>query len=891
MSAGYVYYFGGGDADGGKEDKELLGGKGANLGEMTRIGVPVPPGFTITTDVCRHYMRHSSLPDGLEAEVARSLSRLEKEMGKGFGDAKKPLLLSVRSGAATSMPGMMDTILNLGLNEETVEGLAHAADDRRFAFDSYRRFIQMYGDVVLGIEHAAFEKILSRMKSEAGARYDMDLAPEALEHVVAQYKALVRNETGEPFPDDPQAQLWGAIEAVFASWNNQRARDYRRVHRIDDDLGTAVNVMAMVYGNMGEDSGTGVAFTRHPGTGERRFFGEFLVNAQGEDVVAGIRDPLSIDEMSERLPEAYEELLEVQERLETHYTDMQDLEFTVERGRLFLLQTRRGKRTMAAAVKIAVDMVDEGLIDEATAVRRIDPMQLDQLLHPGLDPKAEVEVLAKGLPASPGAASGQVVFGAEEAERWSADGSDVILVREETSPDDFAGMVAARGIVTSRGGMTSHAAVVARGMGKPCVVGASDLDVDFAEKKFRVGDVAVQEGDWITIDGAGGRVLRGKVPTVEPEMSDDFRRLMEWADARRRLKVRTNADTPHDAQKAREFGAEGIGLCRTEHMFFEGERIWPVREMILAETEAARRRALEKLRPIQREDFEGIFRAMDGYPVTIRLLDPPLHEFLPRGEDEIHALAERLEVDLDHVRASLEKHRESNPMLGHRGVRLGMSHPEITEMQARAMFQAAVNVTKEGVRVRPEVMVPLVTDVAELKRQEQLIRDTARQVFAESGLEIPFLVGTMIELPRACLTAGAIAEAAEFFSFGTNDLTQTTFGISRDDAGTFLPGYVTDQILADDPFQVLDEPGVGRLVEMATREGRAARGNLKVGICGEHGGEPRSVAFFHRTGLDYVSCSPFRVPVARLAAAHAALAEEAERPKARVEAERVPVEA
>jgi pyruvate,orthophosphate dikinase len=522
---------------------------------------------------------------------------------------------------------------------------------------------------------------------------------------------------------------------------------------------------------------------------------------------------------------------------------------------LFLLQTRRGKRTMAAAVKIAVDMVDEGLIDEATAVRRIDPMQLDQLLHPGLDPKAEVEVLAKGLPASPGAASGQVVFGAEEAERWSADGSDVILVREETSPDDFAGMVAARGIVTSRGGMTSHAAVVARGMGKPCVVGASDLDVDFAE------------------------------------MSDDFRRLMEWADARRRLKVRTNADTPHDAQKAREFGAEGIGLCRTEHMFFEGERIWPVREMILAETEAARRRALEKLRPIQREDFEGIFRAMDGYPVTIRLLDPPLHEFLPRGEDEIHALAERLEVDLDHVRASLEKHRESNPMLGHRGVRLGMSHPEITEMQARAMFQAAVNVTKEGVRVRPEVMVPLVTDVAELKRQEQLIRDTARQVFAESGLEIPFLVGTMIELPRACLTAGAIAEAAEFFSFGTNDLTQTTFGISRDDAGTFLPGYVTDQILADDPFQVLDEPGVGRLVEMATREGRAARGNLKVGICGEHGGEPRSVAFFHRTGLDYVSCSPFRVPVARLAAAHAALAEEAERPKARVEAERVPVEA
>ncbi|MEJ2678705.1 MAG: pyruvate, phosphate dikinase [Gemmatimonadota bacterium] len=891
MSAGYVYYFGGGEADGRKEDKELLGGKGANLAEMTRIGVPVPPGFTLSTDVCRHYMRHSSLPDGLTAQVERSLKRVENEMGEGFGDAANPLLLSVRSGAAASMPGMMDTILNLGLNDDTVEGLARAADDRRFAFDSYRRFIQMYGDVVLGIEHAMFERILSDKKTEAGARYDMDLDTAALEDVVAKYKALVLRETGTPFPDDPQAQLWGAIEAVFASWNNQRARDYRRVHRIDHNLGTAVNVMAMVYGNMGDNSGTGVAFTRHPGTGENKFFGEFLVNAQGEDVVAGIRDPLSIDEMHSRLPEAYEELLEVQQRLETHYADMQDLEFTVERGRLFLLQTRRGKRTMAAAVKIAVDMVDEGLIDETTAVRRIDPMQLDQLLHPGLDPKAEVEVLAKGLPASPGAASGQVVFGAEEAERWSADGSEVILVREETSPDDFAGMVAARGILTSRGGMTSHAAVVARGMGKPCVVGAGDMDVSYAGKNFRVGDVTIQEGDWITVDGAGGRVLRGKVPTVESKMSGEFRRLMDWADTRRRLKVRTNADTPHDAQKAREFGAEGIGLCRTEHMFFEGERIWAVREMILAEDEAARRRALEKLRPMQREDFEGIFRAMDGYPVTIRLLDPPLHEFLPRGEDEIRALSARLEVDLDRVRASLEKHRESNPMLGHRGVRLGVSHPEITEMQARAMFQAAVNVSKEGVDVHPEVMVPLVADVAEFKQQETLIRDTAMQVFAESGVEIPFLVGTMIELPRACLTAGAIADEAEFFSFGTNDLTQTTFGISRDDAGSFLPTYITDQILAEDPFQVLDETGVGRLVEMATQEGRAARRDLKVGICGEHGGEPRSVAFFHRTGLDYVSCSPFRVPVARLAAAHAALADEAERSRPRREAEPVPVEA
>ncbi|MEJ2216414.1 MAG: pyruvate, phosphate dikinase [Gemmatimonadota bacterium] len=891
MSAGYVYYFGGGEADGGKEDKQLLGGKGANLAEMTRIGVPVPPGFTLSTDVCREYMRHERLPEGLDAEVARSLSRLEKEKGKGFGDPDRPLLLSVRSGAAISMPGMMDTILNLGLNEETVEGLAREAEDRRFAFDSYRRFVQMYGDVVLRIEHADFEKILSGKKSETGARYDMDLDADALEDVVKQYKKLVLDETGQPFPDDPQAQLWGAIEAVFASWNNQRARDYRRVHRIDQNLGTGVNVMAMVYGNMGENSATGVAFTRHPGTGENRFFGEFLINAQGEDVVAGIRDPLPIDELKEQLPEAYKELMEVQQKLENHYTDMQDLEFTVERGRLFLLQTRRGKRTMAAAVKIAVDMVDEGLIDERTAVLRIDPMQLDQLLHPRLDPKAEVEMLAKGLPASPGAASGQVVFQAEEAERRAADGVDVILVREETSPDDFSGMVAARGILTSRGGMTSHAAVVARGMGKPCVVGASDLDVDLVGKTFQVGDLTVNEGDWLTIDGTGGRVLQGKVPTVEPEMSDEFRRLMEWADARRRLKVRTNADTPNDASKAREFGAEGIGLCRTEHMFFEGERIWPVREMILAEDEAARRRALEKLRPIQREDFEGIFRAMDGYPVTIRLLDPPLHEFLPRGEEEIHNLAERLDVDLDHVRASLEKHRESNPMLGHRGVRLGMSHPEITEMQARAMFQAAVNVSKAGVKVRPEVMVPLVADVAELKRQEKLIRTTAQKVFEESGVEIPFLVGTMIELPRACLTAGDIAGVAEFFSFGTNDLTQTTFGISRDDAGTFLPLYVTDQILADDPFQVLDEPGVGRLVKLATQEGRAARPDLKVGICGEHGGEPQSVTFFHKAGLDYVSCSPFRVPVARLAAAHAALAEEPEPAQTRHEAERVPVEA
>ncbi len=869
----FVYYFADGDAEGGKEDKRLLGGKGANLAEMTRIGVPVPPGFTITTDACRRYMKTGDLPGGLEDEVHSAMKRLEKNIGRSFGDGRDPLLVSVRSGAAISMPGMMDTILNLGLNDETVEGLARAANDRRFAFDSYRRLVQMYGDVVLGIDADKFERLLRDKKAKNQVEHETELSAEALERLVVAFKKLVEHQSGEPFPQDPIDQLWGAIRAVFDSWNNQRAIDYRRVNGISADLGTAVTVMAMAYGNMGDDSGTGVAFTRHPGTGEKKFFGEFLLNAQGEDVVAGIRDPVSIEEMENLLPEAYTELLQVQNTLEQHYRDVQDLEFTVERGRLFLLQTRTGKRTAAAAVKIAVDMVDEGLIDETTALLRTQPEQVVQLLHPRLDPEAEYEIISEGLPASPGAASGRVVFAASEAEEEASRGRDVILVRKETSPDDFSGMVAARGILTTRGGMTSHAAVVARGMGKPCVVGAGGVRVDYEEGMFTADGVEVRRGDCITIDGATGRIMKDRVPLVEPTMSAEFERLMEWTDKHRRLGVRTNADTPEDAKTAREFGAQGIGLCRTEHMFFEGDRIWAIREMIVLESEGARKRALEQLLPMQRADFEGIFRAMDGLPVTIRLLDPPLHEFLPLGEDEVRELAERAGVETDAVRHEVERHREANPMLGHRGARLGMSLPEITQMQARALFEAAVAASRDGVDVQPEIMVPLVSDAAELETQACLIRDAAAQVFQEQGYEVSFLVGTMIELPRAALMAGRIAEEADFFSFGTNDLTQTTFGISRDDAGDFLPRYVEEGILEHDPFQVLDEAGVGRLVELATREGREAKPTLKVGICGEHGGEPRSVAFFHRTGLDYVSCSPFRVPVARLAAAHAALEE------------------
>ncbi|HEU0012294.1 MAG TPA: pyruvate, phosphate dikinase [Longimicrobium sp.] len=870
MAERYVYFFGAGETEGSREMKDLLGGKGAGLAEMARIGVPVPPGFTITTEVCRLYLHDGRYPDGLRGHVAAALERLERATGKTFGGGDRPLLVSVRSGAAFSMPGMMDTILNLGLTDATADALAAESGDARFAYDSYRRFVQMYADVVLGVHANRFEERLEAAKHARGVTEDTDLPADDLRALVDEFRALVAEETGSPFPDDPQEQLWGAIHAVFNSWQTPRARAYRRINGISDDLGTAVNVCSMVFGNMGADSGTGVAFTRDPSTGEPRLYGEFLVNAQGEDVVAGIRDPLPIDGMAQALPGAYHELVDAARRLEEHYRDAQDLEFTVERGRLYLLQTRAAKRTGRAAVRIAVELVDEGRITPEQAVLRVQPEQLDQLLHPMVDPDASVQVLTTGLPASPGAASGMVVFNPDEAaERGAAE--PLILVRRETSPEDFHGMVAAQGILTCRGGMTSHAAVVARGMGKCCVAGAGEIQVDESRRRFTAGGVTVREGDWITLDGSTGRVIRGRVPTVEPELSEHFRRLMEWADGVRTLRVRTNADTPADAETARRFGAEGIGLCRTEHMFFEGDRIDAVREMILSDGGAARAIALAKLLPMQRADFEGIFRAMDGLPVTIRLLDPPLHEFLPHGGAEIKDLARKLGTDPTRLRHRVEQHHEANPMLGHRGCRLGISYPDITWMQAQAIFEAAVNVQAEGVRVCPEIMVPLVGAAEELRRQREIIDQVAEEIFDQCEARVEYLVGTMIELPRAALTADRIAAHAEFFSFGTNDLTQTTFGLSRDDSGRFLPQYVESGILPDDPFQTLDVDGVGQLVETATRLGRGVKADLKVGVCGEHGGDPRSVEFFYRAGLNYVSCSPYRVPVARLAAAHAAL--------------------
>jgi pyruvate, orthophosphate dikinase len=874
MSERWVYFFGNGRADGGQDLKDLLGGKGANLGEMTRIGLPVPPGFTISTDACRYYLEHGAIPADLEAQVQQGIQALEAATSRSFHvNEGSPLLLSVRSGAKLSMPGMMDTVLNLGLNDQTVTMMARESGNDRFAWDSYRRFVHMYGDVVLGVEHAEFEELMADLKAGRGAGSDADLTADDLRELAARYLELVEARTGAPFPADPAAQLWGAIHAVFDSWNTDRAVAYRRHHRIPDDLGTAVTIQAMVFGNMGEDSASGVAFTRDPSTGENRFYGEFLLNAQGEDVVAGTRDPLPIDELERVLPGPYAELLAIQRRLEEHYRDMQDLEFTIERGRLYLLQTRTGKRTAAAAIRIAVEMVDEGLITPEAAVKRVDPEQVEQLLHPGLDPSAATDPLALGLPASPGAAAGRIVFDPDDAVRQAADGEAVVLVRQETSPDDFSGMAVARGIVTSRGGMTSHAAVVARGMGKPCVAGARELAIHEGAGYLEVDGRRLQAGDWITVDGSGGRVLVGRVPTVEPELSGHFRRLMEWADGFRRLRVRTNADTPQDAARAREFGAEGIGLCRTEHMFFGPERIRAIREMILAPDSDARRGALERILPMQQADFEGIFRAMDGYPVTIRLLDPPLHEFLPHDEQEVREMGESTGRSVEQVRLAVDRHREANPMLGHRGVRLGITVPELTEMQARAIFQAAVTVAAEGVDVQPEIMVPLVAIAAELRHQDRLIRSVAEQVFHERGRRVDYLVGTMIELPRAALLADRIAEHAEFFSFGTNDLTQTTFGISRDDSGSFLPLYIEQGLHEEDPFRVLDQDGVGQLVALGTRKGRATRPDLKVGICGEHGGDPASVAFCHRTGLDYVSCSPFRIPIARLAAAQSALYE------------------
>ena len=881
-----VYFFGNGKADGTKDMKAILGGKGANLAEMTNLGVPVPPGFTIACAVCIDYLGSRAVPETLRAEVATNLERLEQTTGRGFGDPRNPLLVSVRSGAPVSMPGMMETILNLGLNDRTVIGLARESGSPRFAYDSYRRFIQMYGDVVLNVPSSDFEQLLRAKRLTQGVESDAELAEDTLRNLVEEYKQLVRARTGEAFPMDPREQLWGAIEAVWRSWTLKKACDYRRVNGISETLGTGVNVVAMVFGNLGDDSGTGVAFTRDPSTGERRFYGEFLVNAQGEDVVAGIRTPLRIEEMAQKLPGAYAELLETQRRLEEHYRDMQDIEFTVERGKLYLLQTRGGKRTAVAAVRIANEMVEEGLIDARDAVKRVEPDQLNQLLHPVIDASVNAKPIVHGLPASPGAASGVAVFDADVAEERAARGDSVILVREETTPEDFHGMVAARAILTSRGGMTSHAAVVARGMGKCAVVGAKDLEVDVAQRRFTVNGTTVAEGDWLTLDGATGRVFSGALPTIPSEILRviggqtrpgdaptyrAFDRLLSWADETRRLRVRANADTPHDARVARGFGAEGIGLCRTEHMFFEGDRITAMREMIVARDEGGRRRALAKLLPMQRQDFEGIFEAMHGCPVTIRLLDPPLHEFLPHGGEESKLLARQLEISRAELSRIVETLRESNPMLGHRGCRLGITYPEITEMQGRAIFEAAVRASRRGIDVRPEIMIPLVASRKEFDHQRALLEQQANEVLGKMGEHVAYSVGTMIELPRAALVAGQIAESAEFFSFGTNDLTQTTLGLSRDDAGRFLPSYVAAGIFPEDPFQVLDQEGVGRLIRMAVDEGRATRPGLKVGICGEHGGDPKSVKFCHRIGLDYVSCSPYRVPIARLAAAHAAL--------------------
>ena len=883
----WVYTFGGGKADGRAELRDLLGGKGANLAEMASLGLPVPPGFTITTEASTtYYENDETYPDGLPAEVEAGMAFIEELVGTRFGDPEDPLLVSVRSGARASMPGMMDTVLNLGLNDVTVEGMARKSGDERFALDSYRRFIQMYSDVVLGVDHGNFEDLLDAHKDRKGLMLDIDLDAGDWRQVIEAYKAKVLEFLGTPFPQDVQEQLWGAVGAVFGSWMNRRAITYRRLHGIPDGWGTAVNVQAMVFGNMGDDCATGVAFTRDPSTGENRFYGEYLVNAQGEDVVAGIRTPQhltvaaqeangsKLPSMEETMPEVFQQLSDVFHRLETHYRDMQDIEFTVQQNKLWMLQTRSGKRTARAALKIAVDMADEGLITHDEALARIDPMSLDQLLHPTLDPDAERDVLAKGLPASPGAASGIVVFTADDAERAAADGTKVILVRTETSPEDIHGMHAALGILTSRGGMTSHAAVVARGMGRPCVSGAGAVRIDYAEQRLTVGKRSVAKGEVLTIDGTTGEVMVGEVKTVLPELSGDFTKVMAWADETRRLKVRTNADTPHDVQTARDFGAEGIGLCRTEHMFFDADRIVAVREMIVANDEAGRRAALGKILPMQRDDFAEIFRIMAGLPVTIRLLDPPLHEFLPHTEEEVSHVAAAAGVDEATLRHRVNQLRESNPMLGHRGCRLGITYPEIYEMQARAIFEAALDVGAElNQTIEPEVMLPLIATRKEFDILREKVDGVADQLAEERGQRPAYLVGTMIELPRAALRAGEIAESAEFFSFGTNDLTQTTFGISRDDAASFLDDYIRHEIFAGDPFVSLDVDGVGELVEIAAERGRKSRADLKLGICGEHGGDPASVAFCHRIGLDYVSCSPYRVPIARLAAAQATLAD------------------
>ncbi|MBM4271954.1 MAG: pyruvate, phosphate dikinase [Deltaproteobacteria bacterium] len=899
MSKKYVYEFGGGKADGKATMKELLGGKGANLAEMASLGIPVPPGFTIPTEVCNYYYRHDkSYPAELEDEVRQAMERVESMVNAKFGDPANPLLVSVRSGARSSMPGMMETVLNIGLNEKTIEGLIQKTGNERFAYDAYRRLIMMYSDVVMekaaGIEpqegkgvRMQLEHEMEKMKKSRGIVNDTELSAADLKELTRIFKTKVKQILGKAFPDDPYEQLWGGIGAVFQSWNGKRAVSYRRIEGIPDVWGTAVNVQAMVFGNMGNNSATGVAFTRNPATGEDVFYGEWLVNAQGEDVVAGLRtpNPLNIrnktedtrhlESLEEAMPELYRELSKIRANLEKHYTDMQDIEFTIQEGRLWMLQTRIGKRNGTAAVKMAVEMAKEGLIDEATAVLRVRPSQLDELLHDMLDPVAEQKAgaIAKGLPAGPGGATGQVVFTADDAEKWAKEGKKVILVRNETSPEDVHGMHIAEAILTSKGGMTSHAALVARGWGKCCIVGCSALEIDMNKRLMNVNGRIIKEGDWISLNGTEGRVYLGKISTIRPDLeaNKEYIQLMQWADRYRKLGVRTNADRPQDAAQARAFGAEGIGLTRTEHMFFGPERIMAMREMIIAENEEDRRKAVMKLLPFQREDFIGILETMHDLPVTIRLLDPPLHEFVNLNKQQAKELAKQLDISVQKLKARIDSLHELNPMLGHRGCRLGIAYPEITEMQARAIFEAAAELTKKGVKVSPEVMVPLVGTATEFEHQEKIIRRMADEVMAEQGIKFDYLVGTMIEVPRAALTADEIAKTAEFFSFGTNDLTQTTFGFSRDDIGGFLPSYIEQKILPEDPFQSLDETGVGQLVEMGTRRGRSTRPKLKVGICGEHGGDPRSIDLCHRVGMDYVSCSPFRVPIARLASAHAAL--------------------
>jgi len=899
MAEKKVYFFGGGKAEGKAKMKELLGGKGANLAEMSALGVPVPPGFTITTEVCTHFMKTGGkYPKGLEDDVKTALKKVEKIMGSRFGNARDPLLFSVRSGARISMPGMMETVLNIGLNESTITGLIAKSGSERFAYDAYRRLITMYSDVVMekaaGIEpkegigiRQQLEKEMQKIKDDKGVKFDTQLDANDLKKLVQIFKKKIKQVLKKEFPDDPYEQLWGAISAVFRSWNGKRAISYRRIEIIPDEWGTAVNIQTMVFGNMGESSATGVAFTRNPATGENKFYGEFLVNAQGEDVVAGIRTPQAINKVSktdaskhlpsleELMPKLYKQLAQIRTKLERHYRDMQDVEFTIQDGKLFMLQTRVGKRNGAAAVRMAVNMCEEKLISKKEAILRVKPEQLDELLHPMLDPKAEkkAEKLASGLPAGPGGGIGQVVFTADDAEQWATKGKDVILVRDETSPEDVHGMRAAKAILTAKGGMTSHAALVARGWGKCCIVGCGDLNVNAVKKTLSANGKMLREGDWISLNGTKGIVYEGQIPLlpVDPEKNVYYKKLMTWADKVRKLRIRTNADNPHDAKMARIFGAEGIGLCRTEHMFFGPDRISAMREMILADDEAGRKKALKKLLPLQRKDFKGIFKVMNGLPVTIRTLDPPLHEFLPNDQASQKEMAKQMGVTTETIKAKVQSLHELNPMLGHRGCRLGITYPEITEMQVQAIIEAACNVAKQGIKVHPEIMIPLVGTKAELTNQRELAVATAEKVIKKTGVRVKYFVGTMIEIPRAALTANEVAEVAEFFSFGTNDLTQMTFGYSRDDAGKFLPGYIAGKILPADPFQTLDQTGVGQLVDLGIKRGRATRSNLKVGICGEHGGDPKSIEFCHRVGMNYVSCSPYRVPIARLAAAQAAV--------------------